>query len=403
MTDTTPPEGHQNHNPDAPTERLDADRVDAERLETERLDAERIQSERHQAEDHRVETDRIEAASPAPATVADPITVDPTADMPMRETVEPVDEPVVDYVPGEPVDYDTTSAQDAPTEKVERITVLPTGAEPTHSQETLDESARTERIQAAPTESGPAHSGSSHAEAARDEAVAQKKDYTPGYVPAPTGAPVAVPASAPGQTVAQPSAQQPTQQFAPTPIYVTAPTPPKTQGNRAAGILIGLIATVVFAGIYALVAFAISAAGAASISDATARFTDFLVLPVFYVPVIFFFLAFALLVAVLNRAGWWAYVLGGFLVGVVVYFAYIGGALLAVQAWTLTSTEAARFISTQWLNPGAIAAAVIAREVPIWFGAWIARRGRAVTAKNAAARSEYERQLAEGPQLTRPS
>jgi hypothetical protein len=390
MTDTTPPEGHQNHNPDAPTERLDA-----ERLETERLDAERLQAEHHRTED-----DRAEAASPAPSTDADPITVDPTADVPMRETVEPVDEPVVDYVPGEPVDYDTASAQDAPTEKVERITVTPVGAEATHSQETLDEPARTERIQSASTDAGP---GATHAEAARDEAVAQKKDYTPSFVAAPTAAPVAVPASAPGQTVVQPTAQQPTQQFAPTPIYVTAPTPPKTQGNRAAGILIGLIATVVFAGIYALVAFAISAAGAASISDATARFTDFLVLPVFYVPVIFFFLAFALLVAVLNRAGWWAYVLGGFLVGVVVYFAYIGGALLAVQAWTLTSTEAARFISTQWLNPGAIAAAVIAREVPIWFGAWIARRGRAVTAKNAAARSEYERQLAEGPQLTRPS
>jgi hypothetical protein len=406
MTDTTPPEGHQNHNPDAPTEHIDAERIHAERLETERLDAERIQAEHHRTEDradeNRAEGNHVdghtsETASPEPTTVADPITVDPTADVPMRETVEPVDEPVVDYVPGEPVDYDTVSSRETPTEKVERLTVRAPGAEPTSSQDTLEENARTERIQAAPTDAGPAHSGSTSAETARDEAAAQKKDYTPNYVPAAA----AVPASS--AAVAQPATQQSTQQFAPTPIYVTAPTPPKKQGNRAAGILIGLIATVVFAAIYALVAFAISAAGAANLGDATARFTDFLVLPVFYVPVIFFFLAFALLVAVLNRAGWWAYVLGGFLVAVVVYFAYIGGALLAVQAWTLTSTEAARFISTQWLNPGAIAAAVVAREVPIWFGAWIARRGRTVTAKNAAARTEYERQLAEGPQLARPS
>ena len=95
-----------------------------------------------------------------------------------------------------------------------------------------------------------------------------------------------------------PRSSRQTQQFAPSPVYVTAPTPPKTLGNRAAGILIGLIATAVFAAVYALIAFFISAGGAATVADATARFTDFLVLPVFYLPVIFFFLAFALLVSV---------------------------------------------------------------------------------------------------------
>jgi hypothetical protein len=292
--------------------------------------------------------------------------------------------PTPDYVPGEPIDYEPVAASDAPTEKVERITAQP------------DSSA--DSLPAEPTQ----------AEFARDEALAEHKDYTPTYVPAtavvPTpaaaGQPVVPTSTAPvAPTVDQPA----TQQFAPTPIYVTAPTPPRNAGNRAAGILIGLLATLVFAGVYALIAFFISAGGAADMADATARFTDFLVLPVFYLPVIFFFLAFALMVSVINRAGWWAYVLGGFLVAVVVYFAYIGGALLAVQAWTLTATEAARFISTQWLNPGAIAAAIVAREVPIWFGAWIARRGRSVTAKNIAARQEYERQLAEGPQLARPA
>jgi hypothetical protein len=360
MTETTPPEGHENHNPDAPTEHINTEHITTEHGSTEHT----TDTNAGYVAEHADPEHRAEMSAPAPTTVADPIAAD-----------ESVTEPAAAaYVPGEPVDYDTVSAQDAPTEKVERITASPEPAasEPTHAEPT-------------------------HAEAARDEAVAQNKDYTPGFV----AAPAVVPTPAASQPVAEPLAQQPTQQFAPTPIYVTAPTAPKTLGNRAAGILIGLIATAVFAGIYALVAFFLSAAGAADVGDATARFTDFLVLPVFYLPVIFFFLAFALLVAVLNRAGWWAYVLGGFLVAVVVYFAYIGGALLAVQAWTLTGSEAARFISTQWLNPGAIAAAVIAREVPIWFGAWIARRGRSVTAKNVAARQEYERQLAEGPQLAR--
>ncbi|TFB96794.1 hypothetical protein E3O42_16790 [Cryobacterium adonitolivorans] len=328
MTDTTPPEGNKNHNPDAPTE--------------------------HIPDDH----------SPEPTTVADPSkNVDTTVSEPAAEpsTREAA------YVPGEPIDYEpatpvTVNASEAPTEKVERLT-----AEPTQD------------------------------EGSRDEAVAEQKDYTPTYVPTPAAATTPEAAQ---PTVQQPTQQQ-TQQFAPSPVYVTAPTPPKTRGNRAAGILIGLIATAVFALVYALIAFFISASGAATVSDATARFTEFLVLPVYYVPVIFFFLAFALLVAVLNRAGWWAYVLGGFLVAVVVYFSYIGGALLAVQAWNLTPAEAARFVSTQWLNPGAIAAAIVAREVPIWFGAWISRRGRSVTAKNFAAKAEYERQLAEGPQVTR--
>ncbi|POH70986.1 hypothetical protein C3B59_03185 [Cryobacterium zongtaii] len=330
MTDTTPPEGNKNHNPDAPTEHIYDD------------------------------------ANPEPTTVADP---SKTVEEPVREPVAETSTPEPAYVPGEPIDYEpatpvAVNASEAPTEKVERLTAEPTPAE-----------------------------------VARDEAVAEQKNYTPTYVPTPVAA--TVPAAAAQPTV-QPPVQQQTQQFSQSPVYVTAPTPPKTLGNRAAGILIGLIATAVFAGVYAVIAFFISAANAATVADATTRFTDFLVLPVFYVPVIFFFLAFALLVAVLNRAGWWAYVLGGFLVAVVVYFSYIGGALLAVQAWNLTPAEAARFVSTQWLNPGAIAAAVVAREVPIWFGAWIARRGRSITAKNIAAKAEYERQLAEGPQLARP-
>jgi hypothetical protein len=184
-----------------------------------------------------------------------------------------------------------------------------------------------------------------------------------------------------------------------TPIYVQAPIAPKNRGNRGAGILIALLSTVVYAALYAAVAFVIAAVNSSTVADTNARFGEFLVRPVYYIPVIFFFLAFALLVAIVNRGGWWAYVLFGFLVAVVVYFSYIGGALLTVQAWNLTPSEAGRLLGTLWLNPFGIAAAVIAREVPIWFGAWIARRGRKVTERNVEARKEYDRQIAAGPQL----
>lgn len=215
------------------------------------------------------------------------------------------------------------------------------------------------------------------------------RDEYPEYSPTKTK---------PAAQAATPTATQTATQQ---PIYVQAPTPPRNRGNRAAGILVALLSTVVYAALYAIVAMIIVGVNVSTAADATATFSEFIVLPVFYIPVIFFFLALSVLVALVNRGGWWAYVLFGFVVAAVVYLSYIGGALLTQQAWNYTPDEAARFVGTLWLNPLAIAAAVIAREVPIWAGAWIARRGRLVTERNAAAKTEYERQLAEGPQLTR--
>jgi hypothetical protein len=185
-----------------------------------------------------------------------------------------------------------------------------------------------------------------------------------------------------------------------TPIYIQAPTPPVAKGNRGFGILVGLLATAVFALVYALVSYLVSLAlgGTDSPDDA---FVQFLGLPVFYVPIIFFFAGFALIAAIINRAGWWSWVLGGFFVAVLVYFSYIGASLLTVQAWNMTPNEAARFVNTQWTYPLAIASAIIAREVPIWFGKWIAGRGRRVTERNAEARAEYDRKIAEGPVVSR--
>ncbi|TFC47057.1 hypothetical protein E3T26_07375 [Cryobacterium sp. TMT1-21] len=238
-----------------------------------------------------------------------------------------------------------------------------------------------------------------------NDAEKREADKRDAYVPAATVAPAA-------NTTAETQRLEPVANrsetanatYAPAnttvtpPVYIQAPTPPKYKSNRGVGLLIALLSTGIFAVLYSLIAFALSGIGSLSLSDTAAKFTDFIVLPIFYVPVIFFFVAFALLVLLVNRGGWWAYVLFGFLVAVVVYFSYIGAALLSVQAWLFTPDEAARFISQQWLNPGAIAAAVVAREVPIWAGAWIARNGRSVTTRNAATKAEYDRVLAEGPQ-----
>ncbi|MGW9630845.1 hypothetical protein ACWGST_09080 [Agromyces sp. NPDC055520] len=183
-------------------------------------------------------------------------------------------------------------------------------------------------------------------------------------------------------------------------IYVQAPTPPKAKGNRGFGVLVALIGTVAFGVLYAAIAYALYVSYGAPAGEAIG-IAEFLVEPTFWAPVAAFFIGFALLAAIVNRGPWWTYAVFGLLVGVLVYFAYIGGALLAVQAWTLTLDQASEFISQRWLDPFAIIAAVIAREIPIWLGGWIAARGRAVTERNRLALEAYDRELAAGPQVQR--
>ena len=130
-------------------------------------------------------------------------------------------------------------------------------------------------------------------------------------------------------------------------------------------------------------------------------FAQFVARPVFWVPIIATFVGFALLAAIVNRGPWWYYAVFGLLVGVLVYFSYIGAALLTVEAWTLTVEQGNEFLRQRWLDPFAITAAVVAREIPIWFGGWIAARGRTVAERNRLAREAYDRELAAGPQPQR--
>ncbi|GLI27935.1 hypothetical protein ARHIZOSPH14_21770 [Agromyces rhizosphaerae] len=183
-------------------------------------------------------------------------------------------------------------------------------------------------------------------------------------------------------------------------IYVQAPTPPRAKGNRGFGVLVGLIATVAFAALYALAGYLLVFVQG-STAEPVDAFVQFLGHPAFWVPVLVFFLAFILLAAIVNRNGWWAYAVFGLLVGIVVYFSYVGGALVG-EAWNLTPAEVGDFVAARWLDPRAILAGVFAREVTLWFGAWVAARGRTVTARNRAAVEEYDRQLQAGPQLSRP-
>lgn len=187
-----------------------------------------------------------------------------------------------------------------------------------------------------------------------------------------------------------------TGEVAPAPVqtvYVTAPQPPRRKGNRGLGSLLAVLATVVFAAVYAgVTALLIMFVRPEGIEGAIGQFVTG---PLFYVPVLAFLVLMVLWALLANRASWWAWVLGSLIIAALVYFVSIGTLLLVAGGFGLTASQAAETFTGLALNPAIIVAALLAREVSVWFGAVIAARGRKVRERNYAAWQEFEREEAE--------
>lgn len=169
-------------------------------------------------------------------------------------------------------------------------------------------------------------------------------------------------------------------------VYVQPITPPKKAGNRGLGTLLALAGTVVYAAVLVLATWLIGwfINGATSFA--------FIASGKFWIPVAVFGVAFILLVLLANRANWWAYILGSLFVGLAVYFGTIGVAALIDVILRITPQTSFEAAAT---SPWIIVATLLARELSMWFGSLIARRGRRVKAKNAEAREAYEREAQE--------
>jgi len=102
-----------------------------------------------------------------------------------------------------------------------------------------------------------------------------------------------------------------------------------------------------------------------------------------------------LVVLVVNRANWWVHIVGSIFVGLIVYFGTIGLGLLTTGIVQNTPAEAAARFSAQLLNPFVIIAALLAREVALWTGAILSRRGRKLRVRNAEAHEAWQREVAE--------
>jgi len=164
-------------------------------------------------------------------------------------------------------------------------------------------------------------------------------------------------------------------------VYVTAPAPPRARSNRLVGALLALAGTVVFAVLYGF-----AAAGMIAVRGSGGRtIAEFLTDAIFWIPVLFFTIGFVALVLLVNRAAWWAHVLGSLLVALVTYLGSVGMLLLVTGI-----VGASPGFAATATNPYVIAAAIVAREVSIWVGLLIARRGQRLTARNRAEREAFD-------------
>jgi len=177
-------------------------------------------------------------------------------------------------------------------------------------------------------------------------------------------------------------------------VYVQAPIPPRVRGNRVVGVLLALVGTVVFAAVYAgaaTIPLAIRFSGAGF----SPAFSAFVQNAIYWIPIMMFALGFIVLTVILNRAGWWAHVIGSLLVALFVYFSSIGLLLLVGNVFSLTSAQATTAFGALAGNPLMIAAALVAREVSIWIGLAIAARGRRVRVRNVETRTAWDREQEE--------
>ncbi|MGM1028819.1 MAG: hypothetical protein ACQEWM_02965 [Actinomycetota bacterium] len=181
-------------------------------------------------------------------------------------------------------------------------------------------------------------------------------------------------------------------------VLVEEPVPPRRKGARAVGFAVALLATLIFAVLFAAAFFAVGYLFDRAF-DATETLQSVWLRPSYLLPVIVFFLAYWIVTLVVNRAGWWAHVLGAFLVALLVYAAHIGGAYMEAQGgwagYTALPGIDAQALGQLLLAPLSVLAFVIAREVPVWVGGIVARRGRRARDWNRQAMDDFNADNAE--------
>mgnify|MGYP001034905935 FL=1 len=92
------------------------------------------------------------------------------------------------------------------------------------------------------------------------------------------------------------------------PIFLQRPEPPKRKSNRGTGILIVLVGTVAFALLWCVAVVVVDSLLTPSNDLLKVLLESFTQVFAGWVPIIAFFVGMVVLVQILNRARWWAYI-----------------------------------------------------------------------------------------------
>lgn len=171
---------------------------------------------------------------------------------------------------------------------------------------------------------------------------------------------------------------------------------PAKRSNRGFGILIAFFSTLILGAAYTAV-IALYRRLYTPQDDLMGTVMSFIPSAEFWMPVAVFFLFGILWALIVNRAGWWSYIIGGLLAGLATAAAYPFGYL--VQQGINTGTWNFGAFQDALLKPEHLAPILIAfilgREIFTWVGGFAALRGRRLTKKHRTATSDYERALAD--------
>ncbi len=211
-------------------------------------------------------------------------------------------------------------------------------------------------------------------------------EVLPAAAPAAAAVPPPAPTSATGHVAAQPVVPREV-------VYVQAPTPPKPRGNRGFGALISFIGALVFGLLYLGAGAVVIALTPGANIERT--LSEFALSAAFWVPIGAYAVLSILWALLANRAAWWVHVLGSLIVGALVFAASVGILALMYDVIGMTQEEGLEWIARIASSPFIIAAALLAREVALWFGLAIASRGRRVKARNAEERARFDAEVAE--------
>jgi len=176
-------------------------------------------------------------------------------------------------------------------------------------------------------------------------------------------------------------------------VYVQAPTPPPARHNRGFGVLISLLGAVAFALLYVAAAALVFVMTPHTMVEPT--FNAFLASDAFWIPVAVYAVVSTLFALIVDRASWWAHVLGSIVVAALSYGISVGVLALVRNVVAMTPDDGMRLLADLATHALLLCVLALARECALWFGLAISARGRRVRESNIAARAAFEQSVAD--------